>query len=62
LWQYLKQRLATYETDPVGMHELWEHVEAEWNKIPQQICIDLITSMPRHVAAVLKAKGGYTKY
>jgi len=62
LWQYLKQRLATYETDPVGMHELWECVEAEWNKIPQQICIDLITSMPRRVAAVLKAKGGYTKY
>ena len=35
LWQYLKQWLATYETDPVGMHELWERVEAEWNKIPQ---------------------------
>ena len=62
LWQHLKQRLATYEIDPVSMHELWERVEAEWNKIPPQICIDLITSMPRHVAAVLKAKGGYTKY
>jgi len=35
-------------------------VEAEWNKIPSQICIDLITSMSRRVAAVLKAKGGYT--
>lgn len=62
LWQYLKQQLATYETDPVSMHELWERVEAEWNKIPPQTCIDLITSMPRRVAAVLKAKGGYTKY
>jgi len=58
LWQHLKQRLATYETDPISMHELWERVEAEWNRIPPQICIDLITSMPRRVAAVLKAKGG----
>jgi len=62
LWQHLKQRLATYETDPISMHELWERVEAEWNRIPPQICIDLITSMSRRVAAFLKAKGGYTKY
>jgi len=62
LWQHLKQQLAIYETDPDSMHELWECVEAEWNKIPPQTCIDLITSMPRRVAAVLKAKGGYTKY
>ncbi|CAG8651069.1 6666_t:CDS:1, partial [Paraglomus occultum] len=58
LWQHLKQRLATYyyETGPISMHELWKCVEAEWNKIPPQICIDLITRMPRRVAAVLKAK------
>ena len=62
LWQHLKQQLATYEADPCSIHELWEHVEVEWNKIPPQICINLIESMPRHVAAVLRAKGGYTKY
>src|SRR5438067_7362581 len=45
LWQHLKQQLATYETNPISMYELWERVEAEWNKIPPQICIDLITSM-----------------
>src|SRR6185295_7666856 len=50
LWQHLKRQLATYETDPESMHELWECVEAEWNKIPPQTCIDLIASMPRHVS------------
>jgi len=53
---------APYEADPYSIHELWERVEVEWNKIPLQTCIDLIESMPRRVAAVLKAKGGYTKY
>jgi hypothetical protein len=42
--------------------ELWWRVEAEWEEVPAQMCIDLIKSMPRRVAAVLKAKGGYTKY
>ena len=33
-----------------------------WEKIPKQVCLDLINSMPRRVAAVFAAKGGYTKY
>ena len=62
LWQHLKKQLAKYETELTSMHELWERVEVEWEKIPTQVCIDLIESMPRRIAAVLKAKGGYTKY
>ena len=62
LWQHLKRQLAKYENSPVSIYELWERVETEWNNIPPQICLDLIASMPRRVDAVLKAKGGYTKY
>jgi transposase len=62
LWMHLKRKLAGYDTEPRGMIELWERIEAEWNKIPRQVCVDLIESMPRRIAAVLKAKGGYTKY
>ena len=40
------------------MLELWERVEAEWDKIPPKVCQNLIESMPRRVEAVLKAKGG----
>lgn len=62
LWSYLKRKLAEYERPPDGILELWERVQAEWDKIDSKVCQDLIESMPRRVAAVVKAKGGYTKY
>ena len=62
LWHHLKRRLAEYEIPPKGILELWDRVEEEWNKIPSKVCQNLIESMPRHVEAVIKAKGGYTKY
>jgi hypothetical protein len=62
LWDHVKRKLAGYEVAPSGMLELWERVEEEWNKIDAEVCQNLIESMPRRVAAVLKAKGGYTKY
>ena len=62
LWHILKMRLATYERHTKSIQELWERVEVEWEKIPKEECVKLIQSMPRRVAAVLKAKGGYTKY
>ena len=62
LWNHLKRRLAGYETAPSGMLELWERVEKDWYKIGAEVCQNLIESMPRRVAAVLKANGGYTKY
>ena len=44
------------------MEELWQRVQTEWANIPVEECVKLIESMPRKVAAVLEAKGGYTKY
>ena len=62
LWSHLKRKLAGYEVAPNGILELWERIEEEWNKIDAEVCQNLIESMPRRVAAVLKADGGYTKY
>ena len=62
LWDHLKRKLGEYEVAPNGMLELWERVEEEWNKIEAKVCQNLIESMPRRVAAVLKADGGHTKY
>jgi transposase len=62
LWGHLKRRLGEYKTPPKGILELWERIEEEWNKIEPSVCQGLIESMPRRVAAVIKAKGGYTKY
>ena len=62
-WDYLKRKLAEYNEPPQGMIELWERVEAEWEKIPQDICTKLIDTMPKRIKAVIKTKWvGYTKY
>lgn len=62
LWNHVKQRLGEHATPPKGILELWQCVEAEWDKIPAEVCQKLIASMPRHIAAVYKAKGGHAKY
>ena len=62
LWSVLKRMLAEYEEAPTGIIELWERVQVEWEKIGAETCQRLIESMPRRMEAVIKAKGGYTKY
>jgi len=62
LWGYLKRRLADHEFSPKRIHELWERVQVDWKGIPVEECQTLIERMPRRIEAVIKAKGGYTKY
>jgi len=33
-----------------------------WDNTPPEVCQNLIESMPRRLEAVIKAKGGHTKY
>jgi transposase len=62
LWVHVKRQMNTYETPPKGVFELWDRLAREWNKIPPETCQNLIESMPRRLEAVIKAKGGHTKY
>ena len=62
LWGVLKRKLAGYENLPTSIKELWVWVQVEWEAISVQKCQKLIESMPRRIEAVIKAKGGYTKY
>ena len=62
LWDRLKSRFREYENALGEMQELWERVKVEWDKIGADTCQKLIESMPRRVDAVIRAKGGYTKY
>ena len=61
-WGILKDKLTSHEKQASSVHELWEHVQEDWEKITAQECKNLIYSMPRHIEAVIKAKGGPTKY
>ena len=62
LWTHLKKKLSQYEEPPNGMLELWECVQKEWDAIEPEVCQNLIESMPRRIKALLRARGGYTKY
>ena len=62
IWHILKLCLNAYRKPPIGMNDLWERVEAEWENINPEICRVLIESMPKRMKAVIKVHGGYIKY
>jgi transposase len=62
LWDVLKRKLNAHPEQPKSMHELWERIESDWESITKDECMHLIESMPERIEAVLKAKGGVTKY
>jgi hypothetical protein len=62
LWQILKKKLNKHKISAKGALELWDRVAVEWGKIEVEECHRLIESMPRRIQAVIKAKGGHTKY
>ena len=50
-------------SNPCGnLDELWERVEEQRYAIPQEVCTNLIKSMPKQTAALLSTKKLRTKY
>ena len=62
LWSIVKNRVYNYETRAVSRQELWERFEYVWSSITVEECKKLIGSMPARIAAVVRSRGGYTKY
>ncbi|KAG1609450.1 hypothetical protein G6F44_013630 [Rhizopus delemar] len=62
VWHHLKLKLSVYDTKAKGVHELWEIIEKEWNTFAVDECRRYIDSMPDRCKAVIKAKGGHTRY
>ena len=62
LWGELKRGIGKYYTDCPNIEVLWQRCKDVWNFIPSEKYQNLVDSMPRRIQAVLKAKGGYTKY
>lgn len=61
-WKQLKDKLGQYEKPATGIDELWRRVKETWNAFPASSCLNHINSMPDRIQAVIKAKGGNTKY
>lgn len=60
LWVIVMRKMRNKR--PKNADELKATVKETWASIPPQQCHKLITSMPRRIEAVIKAKGAPTKY
>ena len=56
LWDYLHKK------NPHNVKELWTVINEAWNKFPHERLLKLIDSMPNRCKAVIKARGGPTRY
>ena len=54
--------LAELPTNEQTLEELIQRAEEVWNDMEEELINNLIDSMPRRIAAVIKARGWYTKY
>ncbi len=60
LWSIVKRKMRNKR--PKNADELKATVKETWASISPQQCHKLITSTPRRIEAVIKAKGAPTKY
>jgi len=60
LWDVLGRSLGSTTFPNEG--ELWKRLQQEWAQLPRVTTSHLVESMPRRIAAVIKARGGYTRY
>ncbi len=60
IWGIVKRKMRNKR--PTNADELKSTVKETWASIPPQQCHKRITSMPRRIEAVIKAKGAPTKY
>lgn len=60
LWTYVKKRIHTRNCNSIS--ELKKMVFDKWEKISPSICKQLVHSLPKRIAEVIKYNGGPTKY
>ena len=60
VWKRLKKQLSTIKSK--NLDELRKNIEKEFKEIDKKFIHELISSMPRRIQALIKAKGGHTKY
>jgi transposase len=61
-WKFVKDQLKKKNQLFADKEELWEALEEVLKEENRDLCRNLIASMPQRIQAVIKAKGGYTKY
>ena len=60
IWEHLKSKILLH--NPRSHEDIWKVAVEEWNAIPRERIRSLYASIPRRLAACVRAKGGHTKY
>ncbi len=62
LWDVVEQEIHIMDVQPTNLQQLRVAIMSIWTKISEECFQHLVESMPRRIKAVLKAKGGPTRY
>jgi len=62
VWSRMKLKLNQIEHEFMNLDELAIAVREEWESIPQEFIGNLVDSMPRRTAELLRVRGGPTRY
>ncbi len=62
LWDVVEREIHIMDVQPTNLQELCDDIMSIWTKISEECFQHLVESMPRRIKAVLKTKGGPTRY
>ncbi len=62
LWDVVEREICIMDVQPTNLHQLRDAIRSIWTKISEECFLHLVESMPWRIKAVLKAKGGSTRY
>ncbi len=62
LWDVMEREIRIMDVQPANLQKLRDAIISIWTNISEECFQHLVESMPRRIKAVLKAKGGPTRY
>ncbi len=62
LWDVVEREIRILDVQPTNLQQLCDAIISIWTKISEECFQHLVESIPQRIKAVLKAKGGPTRY
>ena len=62
VWDLLKDAIQHHHVKPKNIIKMKEALKEEWDKISSGMLMKLLESMPERMKAVIKVKGGHTRW
>ncbi len=62
IWDVVEREIHIMDVQPTNLQQLRDAIMSIWTKISEECLQHLVEYMPRRIKAILKAKGGPTRY